>query len=204
MREYFLMYNGPECGASAHEHAHFQACTKEEYMAGISYDLSNDCTDLIDDDQLQINYVCAPASLINVQADSKETMSKTFHLIYDILSADSNGKEPMMNILAWYGSECTKDFLGDNYEDELEAATRYPYKCCIFLRSKHRPDCYFAKGDEQILISPAIAEMNGIFPIVREEDMEKLAPEKVYDIYQEVSISKEKLQEIAERIKAAL
>ena len=110
----------------------------------------------------------------------------------------------MMNILAWYGLERTKDFFGDNYEDELEAATRYPYKCCIFLRSKHRPDCYFAKGDEQILISPAIAEMNGIFPIVREEDMEKLTPEKVYDIYQEVSISKEKLQEIAERIKAAL
>lgn len=131
-------------------------------------------------------------------------MSKTFHLIYDILSADSNGKEPMMNILAWYGLERTDDFFGENYEDELEAATRYPYKCCIFLRSKHRPDCYYAKGDEQILISPAIAEMNGIFPIVREEDMEKLTPEKVYDIYQEVSMSKEKLQEIAERIKAAL
>ena len=46
--------------------------------------------------------------------------------------------------------------------------------------------------------------MNGIFPIVREEDMEKLTPEKVYDIYREVSISKEKLQEIIERIKAVL
>ena len=33
--------------------------------------------------------------------------------------------------------------------------------------------------------------MNGIFPIVREEDMEKLTPEKVYDIYREISISKE-------------
>ncbi len=204
MREYFLMYNGPECGASAPDHAHFQACTKEEDMAGIFYDLSNYCTDLIDDDKLQINYVYAPASLINVQADSKETMVTAFYSIYDILFADSNGKEPMMNILAWYGLERTKDFFGDNYEDELETATEYPYKCCIFLRSKHRPDCYFAKGDEQILISPAIAEMNGIFPIVREEDMEKLTPEKVYDIYQEVSISKEKLQEIAERIKAAL
>ena len=60
------------------------------------------------------------------------------------------------------------------------------------------------KGDEQILISPAIAEMNGIFPIVREEDMEKLTPEKVYDIYREISISKEKLQKILERIKAVL
>ena len=46
--------------------------------------------------------------------------------------------------------------------------------------------------------------MNGIFPIVREEDMKKLTPEKVYDIYREVSISKEKLQKILERIKAVL
>ena len=39
--------------------------------------------------------------------------------------------------------------------------------------------------------------MNGIFPIVREEDMEKLTPEKVYDIYREVSISKEIYKEIS-------
>ena len=81
---------------------------------------------------------------------------------------------------------------------------KHPYNCIIFLRSKHRPDCYNAKGDEQNIISPAFAEMNGIFPIVREEDMEKLTPEKVYDIYREVSISKEKLQKILERIKAVL
>ena len=29
MEEYFLLYNGPESGASAPDHAHFQACSKE-------------------------------------------------------------------------------------------------------------------------------------------------------------------------------
>lgn len=110
----------------------------------------------------------------------------------------------MMNILAWYGLEITKEHFGKNYDDQFESVAEHPYNCIIFLRSKHRPDCYYAKGDEQILISPAIAEMNGIFPIVREEDMEKLTPEKVYDIYREISISKEKLQKILERIKAVL
>ena len=38
----------------------------------------------------------------------------------------------------------------------------------------------------------------------RKSSMEKLTPEKVYDIYREVSISKEKLQKILERIKAVL
>jgi hypothetical protein len=194
------LYNGPECGASAPDHAHFQACSKEESLQG-TY---NDSIELIDNDKVLINYADFPYSFIHIEAENKRTMSKTFHLIYDILAANNNGKEPMMNILAWYGLIRTKDSFGKNYEDELKAATTHPYKCVIFLRSKHRPDCYYAKGDEQILISPAIAEMNGIFPIVREEDMEKLTPEKVYDIYKEVSISKEKLQEIAERIKAAL
>ena len=46
--------------------------------------------------------------------------------------------------------------------------------------------------------------LTSIFPIVREEDMEKLTPEEVYEIYREISISKEKLQKILERIKAVL
>ena len=169
-------------------------------MQGTYYDSNK----IIDNDNVEIYYENFPFSFISIRAKNKNIMSLAFHLIYDILAADSNGKEPMMNILAWYGLECTKDFFGEHYDDEFESVAERPYNCVIFLRSKHRPDCYYAKGDEQILISPAIAEMNGIFPIVREEDMEKLTPEKVYDIYQEVSISKEKLQEIAERIKAAL
>ena len=78
------------------------------------------------------------------------------------------------------------------------------YQCMIFLRSKHRPDCYFAEGDEQILISPAIAEMNGIFPVVREEDLPKLTPEKLYEIRREVSMPQDEFIKITERIKAAL
>lgn len=174
MREYFLLYNGPECGASAPDHAHFQACSKEESMQGSYYDH----IDLIDNDKVRISYEDFPYSFIRIQAKNKKTMSKTFHLIYDILAANNNGKEPMMNILAWYGLEITKEHFGKNYDDQFESVAEHPYNCIIFLRSKHRPDCYYAKGDEQILISPAIAEMNGIFPIVREEDMKKLTPEK--------------------------
>lgn len=130
-------------------------------------------------------------------------MSRTFKQLYDILAADKNGKEPMMNILAWYGLERDKDFFQGDYEVELRDLT-LRYQCMIFLRSKHRPDCYFAEGDEQILISPAIAEMNGIFPVVREEDLPKLTPEKLYEIRREVSMPQDEFIKITERIKAAL
>ena len=203
MNDYFLLYNGPECGASAPDHAHFQACGKEEDMLGTFYDAEYDCMELADTDKVLINCGNLPVSFISIQAKNKKTMVNTFQLIYDILAADSKGKEPMMNILAWYGLENDKEFYGEDYEDEFKSI-QHPYNCVIFLRSKHRPDCYYAKGDEQILVSPAIAELNGIFPVVREEDIEKLTPEKIYDIYQEVSISKDKLQKIAKRIKKAL
>ena len=204
MREYFLMYNGPECGASAPDHAHFQACSKKEDLSGPFYDAENGCSEFISNDKLRISYVNIPVSLINIQADNKNTMSEAFHLIYDILTTNSNGKEPMMNILAWYGLERTIDDFGEFYDSEFESVATHPYNCSIFLRSKHRPDCYYAEGKEQILISPAIAEMNGIFPIVREADIKKLTLEKIYNIYQEVSISTDELHEIIERIKAAL
>ena len=143
---------------------------------------------------------------------SIQSVCKKSHKVVDNCTSPlpSRAKPPIpvsythLDVYKRQGLERTKEDFGKNYNDQFESVAEHPYNCIIFLRSKHRPDCYYAKGDEQILISPAIAEMNGIFPIVREEDMEKLTPEKVYDIYREVSISKEKLQEIIERIKAAL
>ena len=74
-------------------------------------------------------------------------MSKTFHLIYDILAANNNGKEPMMNILAWYGLERTKEDFGEHYEEEFESVAEHPYNCIIFLRSKHRPRLLLRKKE---------------------------------------------------------
>ncbi|UVR92887.1 DUF4922 domain-containing protein [Bacteroides thetaiotaomicron] len=201
LRESFILYNGPECGASAPDHAHFQVCGKEEEMeGGISADWNEET--LIEKASLEIESIDDPVTAILIRTKDKKIMSRTFKLIYDILAADKNGKEPMMNILAWYGLERPKEFFR-NFEAELQDVP-LRYHCMIFLRSKHRPDCYYAEGDEQILISPAIAEMNGIFPVAREEDLPKLTPEKIYEIRREVSMSKEEFEKVIKCIKAAL
>lgn len=201
MREYFLMYNGPECGASAPDHAHFQAAGKEEQLsAAMWYDWHT--TELFSSSTKEISYVDEPLSALYIATKDKKTMSHTFKTIYDILAADSDGKEPMMNILAWYGLENPKDFY-PNYKEEMQDL-EYLYNCVIFLRSKHRPDCYYVEGADQLLISPAIAEMSGIFPVAREEDLPKMTGEKIHDICREVSLPKEKLEKIMARIKASL
>ena len=68
MEEYFLLYNGPESGASAPDHAHFQACSKEESIQGAYYDRM----ELIDNDKVQISYKDFPCSFIRIQAENKE------------------------------------------------------------------------------------------------------------------------------------
>ena len=46
--------------------------------------------------------------------------------------------------------------------------------------------------------------MCGIFPIAREEDIPKLTPEKIHSICREVSMPKEELEQVINRIQTAL
>ncbi|WP_125041447.1 DUF4922 domain-containing protein [Bacteroides faecalis] len=201
LKEYLFMYNGPECGASAPDHAHFQAAAKGENLSALIW---NDwhVSELFETDSKALAYTDDPVSALYLKTKNKKEMSHLFKVIYDILATENNGKEPLMNILAWYGLEKNKDFYRD-YKEEMHDLT-LRYNCILFLRSKHRPDCYYAEGDEQILISPAIAEMSGLFPIAREEDIPKLTPEKIHSICREVSIPKEELEQIIKRLKTAL
>ena len=66
-------------------------------------------------------------------------------LLYSALAAfppDEDGQEAKFNLLLW---------------KEVHL-----YYTVVFPRSKHRPDCYFAKGSEQMLISPGALDMAGV------------------------------------------
>lgn len=204
MRDYFILYNGPECGASAPDHAHFQATSKKEFLDGATGHIDWHEKTCVEKDNLEVTYIDEPVSAIYIRTAGKKNMSRTFKQIYGILATGSNGKEPMMNIISWNGANEPLESLHELYDENEIQEMASEYHCLIFLRSKHRPDCYYAQGDEQILVSPGIAEMNGVFPVIREEDLPKLTPEKIYEIRKEVSISKEELQNIVNRIRTVL
>ena len=50
------------------------------------------------------------------------------------------------------------------------------------------------------LISPAVAEMGGVFPIIREEDMDKLNTKEIIDIYKEISLSPEQFETLCDEL----
>jgi hypothetical protein len=49
-----------------------------------------------------------------------------------------------------------------------------------------------------LLISPAVAEMGGVFPIIREEDMDKLNTKEI--IYKEISLSPEQFETLCDEL----
>jgi SpoIID/LytB domain protein len=183
--ELMVFYNGPKCGASAPDHAHFQAGTSGTLPLQKSWKrLSHHLLKIVElnegeDISLIEEYPC-PAMLIRSRSQYGD--EQLFRRLYEALPQKDDEVEPMMNIVSW------------RYHDE--------YLSVVFLRAKHRPDCYYAEGDSQYIISPGALDMAGLFITPRQEDYERLSPERALSILAEVSLSKDEVQQVIERLKS--
>ncbi len=70
------------------------------------------------------------------------------------------------------------------------------WRLIIFMRGKHRPDAYYAAGDDRILVSPGAIDMAGVVIIPLLKDFERLDGNTLRGIYREVSMDKETLNKI--------
>ena len=96
-----------------------------------------------------------------------------------------------------------KKKLGINDEPPINILCSYNGECwmlTVFLRRKHRPDAYFAEGEERIFISPGAIDMAGVVITPRLMDYERLDCSVLRDIYREVSLDQETLHEIMKAI----
>jgi len=182
--EFTIFYNGPKCGASAPDHVHFQAGSKG--FLPIEKEWRMFAGSEIVDHQSAKLYILNKylRGTFVIEAEAKESAVKLFERIYTSLETKPGEGEPMMNILAWFDAD--------------------KWVICIFPRTLHRPSCYTAQGDDNILISPASVDMGGVFITPLEKDFEKISAGNVTEILQEVCIDEMKLQEIAEHLKTML
>ena len=165
--DFIIFYNGPKCGASAPDHMHFQAGTKDflpllaDYKRmkpthgklleeGVNYQLF----------QLK-NYL---RTLYCIESDTILSAQNIFENLY-IKWQDGKTEEPMMNIVC-------------SYEDGIW----YTY---IFPRTVFRPWQYTAIGNDQLLVSPATVEMSGIFITPIESHFEKITREDIVSILEQ-------------------
>ena len=169
MDDYLIFYNGPQCGASAPDHMHFQAGTKDFLPLVNDYHRLKDTHSdlLVSTEKMQLfhmkNYLrtvyCIEAIDIESAKDSFDDLSLTL--------SKGEGTEPLMNVVCTY--EAGKWFV------------------FVLPRKAFRPWQYSAVGDDQLLVSPATVEMCGIFITPVKSHFERISKEDIKSIFEQVS-----------------
>ncbi|HEV2664746.1 MAG TPA: DUF4922 domain-containing protein [Blastocatellia bacterium] len=167
--EFFAVYNGATCGASAPDHLHFQACERKSLpivreietweRRGLSNDSGVETFTLKD---YRVNALIA-------RGDDRGAMSVWFeralNLLAEITDAES---EPMINLVVM------RD--GDRWT------------VIAFPRGKHRPDRYFTEGDAKLTVSPAAIDLSGVLVVPQPDHFAKITSRDVEEIYAEVTL----------------
>lgn len=185
--EYLGFYNGPESGASAPDHMHFQACPQ-----GLT-PLQNRVDELLaagDDNTLDYLTNVKEARLFHLNeyargvfvlcgATAKST-AKLFYRLLDCAPVPDGSSEPKMNIIAW----C--------HEGE--------YRTAVIFRERHRPHNYSSSGADHLAMSPGCADLAGVYVTTREEDFGKLDAGLLSQVVREIAASEETEKEIIWRL----
>ena len=178
-----VFYNGPKCGASAPDHLHLQAGSGGVVPLQSSWQrLSRELEPLyVLDEGNQISLLTGFAvSAFVIQSTNEAMSAKLFNRLYKAMPVKEHEEEPMMNILSWKQQE--------------------QYVTVVIPRAKHRPDCYYEKGDEQCLVSPGALDMAGLIIVPREEDFRKLTSAKAEGILAECAASVDDIQAIKKKV----
>lgn len=189
LRDMLVFYNGPKCGASAPDHMHFQAGSRgvvplerdwtelyrfkrsriypiaeEEYVEASRLERLTDSMGIY---SLK-GYVCPAFIIISRTPEANATL---FKKIYDAMPVGAGDVEPMMNILSW--------MLFSSVDGVSMIVS------VVIPRTKHRPDCYFKQGDDQIMVSPGALDMAGLIVTPREKDFRRMTSQLATDIIKE-------------------
>lgn len=174
-KDYAIFYNGAKCGASAPDHFHFQAAKKKDIPFIAQWD--NIFKSSVEDSSKEMHggdicrnysvngYIC-PIKVFTSMSGNID--SGLLNRYLDSLPKHENEAEPRYNMFAWRNN------------NGLFTAAYFP-------RAEHRPSCYYAEGNAQILVSPGALDMGGLIVTPREEDFNKIDEETVRKIFNEVS-----------------
>ena len=103
-----------------------------------------------------------------LRANNKDEMMILFRKVYDSFPVITGELEPRINVLTW------------KENDE--------WVSIVIPRTKHRPSCYEAEGEEKMLVSPGALDMSGLMIIPRAEDFNRLNSELVESIIKECGV----------------
>ncbi|MFH1079285.1 MAG: DUF4922 domain-containing protein [Pseudomonadota bacterium] len=168
--DFTVFYNGPQSGASAPDHLHFQAAPAGTMPVETDIRMKGKLRLLKVFEGVDIfRSVGLGRAILMVKGARQDCVaSALLKVIAAMREVFHAAGEPMMNLLG-------------SYEEER-------WMILIFPRRKHRPSVFNLKGDAQILITPASVEMGGLFITPIEKDYHILDAGLVQTIFQDVSV----------------
>lgn len=182
---YTFFYNGPRSGASAPDHHHFQAAP-----SGL-IPLVEDVDRMIAAGELRApfasiqdaglyHYPKFANGVFVLRAETSKSAAKLFYRLLDCAETPEGEKEPLFNLFSY-----CKD--GE-------------FRSVIVFRSRHRSHHYFSEGPDHLTMSPGCADMGGVFIVPVEAEFDKLTPELLNEMLEEITISKEDEAKIINRL----
>jgi hypothetical protein len=184
--DYFVLYNGPQCGASAPDHLHFQACSREllpierTARAGDAEPHCSVCEATATTGFEVFTVTDAGRSLIVFRGSNSGELAGWIYAALEELAGDDRSVEPMVNIISTYD--------------------RGSWTVYLFPRARHRPACYFAEGDDRLTVSPGAIDMAGVVVTPERDHFDRIGPDHVLAIFSEVSRTEEDVNSVVERV----
>jgi hypothetical protein len=173
--DYVVFYNGPQCGASAPDHFHFQAGNRG--FLPIENDFSaRKFTRMVSAKQgIEIwQWTGYQRGILTLKGTDKEKLIRAFNHFFDSFSAIQKDRpEPMLNMLVYH--------------------TESEWVVHLLPRKQHRPAQFFEEGPGKILLSPASVDLGGVIITPREEDFLKINVDDVKDIFRQVCMEEVEL-----------
>ena len=185
---YFALYNGPECGASAPDHLHFQACSRE--LLPIEENLYEDEPVLVED----CSYCEETArnsfelftlggcgrSVVVFRGGNRDEVAYWVYEVIKELALQTDKTEPLINVICTYDPKVWTVYL--------------------FPRSKHRPAVFYAEGEQRLVVSPGAIDMAGVVVVPEREHFDKIDGERMAAIFSEVSMNGDIVNDLVDGI----
>jgi len=170
--EWFCLYNGPRCGASAPDHMHFQAASASGVPVFDELERFGESRDSVESEPRIYSPAGYRVNLAVIEGANRELITDRFDsLIARLRSGDS--EEPMINLVVRY-----------NYGR---------WRLIIYPRERHRPACFFAEVDARLTVSPAAIDLSGVVIIPEREHFDRITASDIDGIFREVTLNDDQM-----------
>ncbi|KJR41002.1 glycosyltransferase [Candidatus Magnetoovum chiemensis] len=172
LEDFAVFYNGPSCGASAPDHAHFQAveCCELPIFNALPLLINQFSETVVDNRDVKLLSIDHPVfKLYSLEVKDLEAADSVFRKLCGVLPTGQDFRdEPMLNIL------CAKKGEG--------------WSIFIIPRQKHRPYQYFLGADDErkCLFSPASIDLAGVCILPVWSDFDRITAARLENMLSQV------------------